>query len=427
MLSKPDGAGTAREVWAIAGVALAARLAIVLALPSGEPGDMAGWVETARRVTVHGLHAGYAVLAPGSLYPPAFLYPLWVTGQAYMLCCSPGFDTGTRTLDVFMRLGPIVADTFLTVLVYVLARRWSDRARARWASLLYALNPAVLATVAWKGMVGDPYYLVLIMVALLGALKGRAVPAAFCLTLGVLTKPQALAFVPLVSFVLLSGVTRRQVLTGLAVSVLTTLGVLLPFVLYGTLGEVWAAVQQMGSIHAYTQNSADNLWILLPVWGDAATVPGSYGEVPDSGILVAGLTYQASGLLAFAALSLLMLARLAWAGTLRLTVLAGAVIGIGFFFLNTRMHVNYVFLAFPFLCALAPSGDLRLRLALGTATLACLVDWDALAVLPWAVHRINAALYGTTFLLLCLTAFQPWLSHPSLFRQAGRRGQASAP
>ncbi|MDQ3811554.1 MAG: hypothetical protein M3336_14825, partial [Chloroflexota bacterium] len=76
-------------------VAFVLRLAIVLGAPAVEAGDMAGWEDTAQRVTKTGIHAGYASLEPGSLYPPAFLYPLWVTGQVYRACCSPAFVTDT--------------------------------------------------------------------------------------------------------------------------------------------------------------------------------------------------------------------------------------------------------------------------------------------------------------------------------------------
>jgi len=396
--SNQPAALVARDVALVGLLALVVRLALVYAGPSLEAGDMAGWQESARRVTSMGIHAGYTSLDPGSLYPPAFLYPLWAVGHVYRTCCSPDFVTGTDTLDALMRIGPVLADALLAVLIYVLARTWLDRAKARRAGLLYALCPAALVTVAQQGMIGDPYVGVLVILALLAALGRHSVVSAICLSLAVLTKPQALALVPLVILVLARRTTARQWAAGLLAATLTVTGVLLPFALHGTLSDVWSAVRAIAGLHAYTQNSADNLWTLLPVWRLADVVAGPFGEVPDDTLLVAGLSCRDAGLLACAALQAVTLARLGRSFSPRGVVEAGAVLVLGFFFLSTRMHVNYVFLAFPFLCALAASGSFRVRLIVAAVTLACLVDWQD--SVPWAVHRANAVVYAASLVVL---------------------------
>jgi hypothetical protein len=379
-------------------VALLARLAVVLSGPSLESGDMAGWEETARRVTLAGVHAGYASLDPGSLYPPAFLYPLWAIGHVYRACCSPDFVTDTRMLDALMRLGPILADALLAVLVCRLARTWADPDQARWAGLLYAMCPAVLVTVAQRGMIGDPYVGVLVIVALLAALRGWGCLSGVCMALAALTKPQGLALVPLLAILLTTRTPRREQLAALGAVTLTTAAVLLPFALNGTLPQVQAALSTMAGLHAYTQNSADNLWTLLPVWRWAGVSAGPFGQVPDGMPLLPGLSYRDAGLLAGAALQVTVLVRLGRAASPQAVAEAGATLAVGFFFLSTRMHVNYVFLGLPFLCALAPKGGLRLRLVLVAVTFACLVDWQD--TLPWAAHRANAVLYAASLATL---------------------------
>ena len=400
MLVSVDARRTLGDVALIGTLALGVRLAIILAGPALEAGDMAGWEETTRRVTLVGVHAGYASLDPGSLYPPAFLYPLWIIGQAYRLCCSPEVATGTRTLDALLRAGPSLADALLAALVYALARTWSAPGPARWAGLVYAVCPAVLVTVAQQGMIGDPALGVLVVLALLGALHGRPLLATVCLVLAVLTKPQAVALVPLGVLVLLGRTTARQRPALLAAAALTVLAVLLPFVLHGTLGDVWAAFGAMAGLHAFTQNSADNLWTLLPVWRLPDASVGPFGAVPDDTLLLPGVTCRDAGLLALVGLQAIVLARLGRLPGPRAVAEAGAVLVVGSFFVATRMHVNYIFLAFPFLCALAPSGSLRLRLALVAITVACLTNWQD--DIPWAVHRANAALYATSLLVLGL-------------------------
>jgi hypothetical protein len=247
---------------------------------------------------------------------------------------------------------------------------------------------------------------VLVLLGLLGAVHGRPLIATVCLTLAVLTKPQALALVPLGVLVLVGRTTARQRPALLAAGALTVLTVLLPFVLHGTLGDVWSALQGMAGLHAFTQNSADNLWTLLPVWRLADAAVGPFGAVPDDTLLLPGLTCRDAGLLALIALQAGVLARLGRLPDSRAVAEAGAVLVVGSFFVATRMHVNYIFLAFPFLCALAPSGPLRLRLVLLAITVACLIDWQD--DVPWAVHRANAALYAASLLVLGAA----WIGRP---------------
>jgi hypothetical protein len=399
-------------VWVTLGVALATRLAIIFAVPPGYPGDLAGWVDTAERLTRDGLASAYTVLAPGSLYPAGFMYPLWAAGHLYEWCCSPEFERGTRSLDQVMLLGPVLADSLLAGLVFWLASRFLSPRRALAAGLLYALSPAALTTVAWQGMVGDPYYGALVVGALLAALERRPPLAAALLTLGILIKPQALAFGPLVAVLILGRASPRQVLGALLASGLTVALVLLPFARRGTLDTVGSALQAMTSIHAYTQNSADNLWLLLQVGDPGAKVSYLDGAVPDQGQFFAGLSYQMVGVLLFGAVyAVTLLGLLLGRRSAPSLTVSGAVVGLAFFFFNTRMHVNYSFLAFPFLCVLAAAGRRRVWLALAATTLACLVDWDAFGHWPWPdglpLHQASAALYGLGLLLVASLALVP--------------------
>ncbi|MBV9543015.1 MAG: glycosyltransferase family 39 protein [Chloroflexi bacterium] len=318
-----------------------------------------------------------------------------------------------------MRLAPILADSLVAVLVYALARTWTDSRQARWAGLLYALCPAVLVTVAQQGMIGDPYIALLVLLGLLTALRGRLVLSAFCLTLAVLTKPQALALVPLGIVVQLKCGSPRQRLPALATAVLTAVAVLIPFVVNGTLSDIWAAVGAMASLHPYTQNSADNIWTLLPVWRRSDVVVGPFGEVPDDTLLLPGLSFRDAGLLALAGLQFIVLVRLRRTITGRDVAVTAALLALGSFFLGTRMHVNYVFLSFPFLCALAGTGGLRLRLIFVAVTLACLIDWQD--DLPWLVHRANALMYLASLGVLAYG----WIGPSTLRLPVGRRAYSA--
>lgn len=409
------------RAWSVALVgviALLVRLVVVWVVPLADRGDLVGWEETAQRVTLAGIQRGYASLDPGSLYPPAFFYPLWLTGKVYVACCSPEFALGTRSLDLLMRLGPVIVDALLACLVWALARTWSPGPGAGRAGLLYAVCPAVLVTVGQRGMIGDPYVAALVVVAVLAVQRGWSVAAAASATLAVLTKPQALALAPLLMFLVLRRASVRQRVAAAAASALVTLAVLLPFIAYGALPEVLAAVRAMAGLHANTQNSADNLWTLLPVWRLAGSAVGPFGEVPDETPAFAGVSYRDAGIAAFAILQVFTLARLWRGATPPQVAQAAAVLSLGFFFINTRMHVNYVFLTFPFLCALAGTNGLATRLVLAGVTLACVLDWQD--TLPWAIHRANAALYAASFAALCVLGPARVLLEAARGRRAAR-------
>ena len=166
--------------------ALSLRCAVLIILPTGYPADMHGWMETARHVTEHGLSQAYAPPLQGNLYPPAFFYPLWLTGQLYRTCCSPEFHLQTRALDILMRLGPALADALNAALVCYLASRWTRQCSAVCCGLAYAANPAVLANVAFMGMIGDSYYVLLLLLSILAVLRSATVAAVACISLGVL-------------------------------------------------------------------------------------------------------------------------------------------------------------------------------------------------------------------------------------------------
>jgi hypothetical protein len=390
----------------IGAVALAVRLAIVFLLPDGEPGDLAGWEDAAARVALNGVQAAYTQLDPGSLYPPAFFYPLWLVGQLYRTCCSAEFATETPQLDVLMRLVPSVVDAAIAPLVFVLARslEGSTPRRAAVAGLAYALNPAVLITVSQRGMIGDPYFVLLVVLSMIATRNAHNTLAAGVFTLAVLVKPQAVALAPLMAVLILRLDSVRSGIRALGICALVGGLVFLPFLASGSLADVGSAIVGMAGLHAFTQNSADNLWMLLPVWRLSNVAPGPFGEVPDTTAFVAGLSYGSFGVLAIGALNIAVLALLvrkfSWAGA----TLAAAVLSVGFFFISTRMHVNYVFLAFPFLCALVATGRFSAWLMLLGVTLACVVNWQH--DLPWAVQRVNAGLYAASFVVLCWSWIQ---------------------
>src|SRR5262249_11543793 len=143
----------------------------------------------------------------------------------------------------------------------------------------------------------------------------------------------------------------RRIAWAAAAACLTAIAVVLPFAVAGTLVDVRRAVARMAAAYPYWHVEADNLWLVFAGGRHArSSVPPLY----DFDRFL-GLTYRNLGVLAFGLLYLVVLHALLGRSRAKSWVAGGAVVALGFFVLNTRMHENYVFLTFPLLSALAAS------------------------------------------------------------------------
>jgi len=389
-----------RDLLFVGIIALLIRLAIVLLVPAGHPSDMRGWMETTKYLIDGGLTSIYAQNLQGNAYPPAFFYPLWLVGYIYKLCCSPRFEYPTRTLDILMRSGPILADAAIAALVCWLAGKWTTRRGALIAGLLYAVNPAVLTTVAWMSMIGDPYYVLLILLSLVA--HERFALATFLATIAVLTKPQALAFLPLIAFSLAMQANRREIIASVVFGSAAGLMILLPFWLAGNGRQVVSAIARMGNAFPYMHVRADNLWFIV----SGARDPWGASPPYDMNLFLGLVSYRDIGLVAFAMLNVLVFYWLVGRFTSVNLFASAALIGLGFFVLSTRMHVNYLFSVFALLSILAGI-DRRYGLILAAITIACLVDWNVLGSVMSSVsiHLVNAAVYVLALVALLFVVY----------------------
>ncbi|MBI5649875.1 MAG: hypothetical protein HZC40_05415 [Chloroflexi bacterium] len=375
------GLEKSRAVYAVAIglVAFLVRLGIILTVPNGFPFDMWGWVETTRHIVLNGFANAYSAHLQGNLYPPGFFYPLWATGEIYRACCSPQFDPDTPALDFLMRVGPIVADALIAILVYRLALLWNDSRRAMVSGIAYAFNPAALTTTAWMSMIGDPYYLLPALLSLLAALTNHFAAASALIALAILIKPQALAFAPLIGFLIVTRAKPKQIAQAGATGIGATILVLLPFILGGTLAQASEIFLRMRLAFPFLHVWANNAWFLISggraPWDPIA--PANFDPLmSDTNLFLGVIAYREIGFIAFGLLCLLTFYWLAGRAQPKSALAAGAIAALGFFIVSTRMHVNYSFPAFAFLSIMCVANDWRYALALVLATIAALFNWQ---------------------------------------------------
>ena len=404
-------------------LAFVIRLLIVVNVPNGFPWDMWGWIETTQRLVVNGLPNIYAEHLQGNLYPPGFFYPLWFTGQIYRACCSPQFDPQSPTIEFWLRLSSILADSFIAVTVYLIARMWLSTRRAFASGVVYALNPVVLTTTAWMSMIGDPYYLLPVMLAIYCALNERWSWASALIVLAVMIKPQAMAFVPLVAFLIVTRADLRQMIFAGVSGVVAGLSVWLAFIFGGTMEQAAQLFTRMRLAFPFLHVFADNLWFLLAGGRDpwdpvAPNVVNLNAPIPyDTDLFLGVIAFREVGLLAFGALGLILLWLLLGRTKPQTVVAAGAAMALGFFMLSTRMHVNYAFPVFAFLAILVTAEWQYIPIT-SIVIITSLIDWELLdelipdrAILK-TVHLINAGFFVLAFVILLVVAGRTILREP---------------
>jgi len=333
---------------------------LVLRLPlvfvHGYSADIGGSIELARNIVMKGLPQAYAPsLANPDLgvYPPAYYYVLGLLGAIYQRFFSPSFDR-TLTLEVMLKLVPILGDCLVAVVSYSLVRRLSSTRAALWVAAVFLLSPPIIYNSAYWGMFGDSLYVLCILLALLAVQREYTSLAWVAITLGVLVKPQAFAFVPLIAWLTLRPVKLGQWLRAGAASGLTAAAIWLPFVLAGTLPEAIAALKQTVGLFPIVSANAHNVWYLLTL--------GKSWFVNDADPLFGPFSPRVMGLIGFGLAYALALVRLE--ETRGWPVLAtAAYIAFAFFMLSTEMHENYIVPTITLLMAIWPWSRRATKLA----------------------------------------------------------------
>jgi hypothetical protein len=344
----------------------AAALAIYLplCLTWGYRGDIEIYMAWTYQITHFGIQSAYS---PASASPPnttpGLLYFFWVAGEAFRHFFSPTFPptwldrTNQAYLRYFLRIPALLCNALIALIVYRLMRRRYGQRAALLAVVAYLFNPAVVFESAYYGQTGAVHSLFM-LVGVVGLAEGRPAWGWAGLTAGMLTKPQADLFLPL--FVVLTA--QRYGWRGLARSAAAALGVglvmLAPFLIHGTIGEMWARISRVTDYHPMLSATAHNFWWFA-----------SLGNGKASDLLMPPLldrlgwpifTYRWIGLGLVGLAYLLVLARVWWDRSARGLYLAAAYLFLAFFMLATQIHENHLIPMFSLLLLALP-GDRRMK------------------------------------------------------------------
>jgi hypothetical protein len=338
-------------IWAL--LLLLGLLVIKIALLPVLPGlgiDVGSYEAWALRMTDVGPARMYQ---PGYFldYPPGYLYALWAAGAA-------GHALGLTgdMLRVMVESPAIIGDLLLGLLIFAVVRRAAPAYLAYVAMALCALNPALLYDTEVWGQ-SDSIPALLMLLSMLMLLDEEYELGWGLAALAVLTKPQALALMPVLGLWTLfksdRAVWLRSGLAFMAFGLVT----IAPF----QIGHPWSWLFDLySSTAAYYHESSVNAFNLMAL---------IFGLRRDDTTALLGSSCFTIGMTLVAVLYVFV-AWLLWKKADRKGLLLSAFIAItGFFIFAPRMHERYLYPALVVLIPLAIESPMALGILGGmTAT-----------------------------------------------------------
>jgi Gpi18-like mannosyltransferase len=266
-------------------------------------------------------------------YPPFNVYFFWGFGSiAKALSLS-----GTPSIFYFVKLLPNLFDIATAFLIFVFVRKRLDFKAALLATALYAFNPAVIFNAAVWGQF-DAIYTFLLVLSLMLSLTSKPELSAVTFTVGLLTKPQSIALLPLIVFLIFKKNGWRRLLTSILAGAATLFAVIIPFEWSNPI--TFLSNIYFGAYGGYevTSVNAFNMWALGGLW------------VHDGPLFIVGWLLFGT----FTAFTLYVLHKRFNASGEMLVLFSAFMLLFGFFMLPTRIHERYLFPAISMLTLLFP-------------------------------------------------------------------------
>ena len=288
--------------------------------------DFISWFTTAAN---HGIRPFYNVAGYFD-YPPFNVYIFWAFAS---LANALGISMANM-----IKFVPNLFDLATAGLIYVFVRKQATFKVALVSMALYAFNPAVIYNAAVWGQF-DAVYTFFLVLSLMLALKSKPIPSAVIFALGLLTKPQGIALLPLIVLLIYKKNGWKQLLYSIGAFTATVFLVVLPF--EGIGNPITFLIKNYSTGYLYynvTSVNAFNLWGLFGLW------------INDGNLFFVGWALFG----AVAAFTLYMVhKRLKVSGDL-IAIFAAFMLFFAFFMLPTRIHERYMFPAISVLALMFP-------------------------------------------------------------------------
>ena len=360
---------TRQETILLAAILLSAFLVRILLFPTlGCAGDMGAYVSWFQTAAEHGVRSFYSAVGWCD-YPPFNVYIFWIFGSLANTSSAWGIDP-----NYIVKLTPVVFDLAMVTLLFVFLRKYLTLKQSLVGAAIYAFNPAVIYDSAVWGQF-DAIYTFFLVLSLMLAIKSKPKSAAAAFAVSILTKPQGIALVPLLIYLIYRKNGLKNLLFSVGAFAATVFAVILP--LEWDNPFTFLSNMYFGEFGSYSYNSVNafNFWGLFGMWRT------------DIGIFYIG--WALFGF--FVALSLYMLNKNST--VLRnwdfLAIYVAFMLLFAFFMWPTRIHERYLFPAVAMLALMFPLMKKTRVLYVGlTATF--------FANLSYVLYWLNYSAYNNT-------------------------------
>ncbi len=288
-------------------------------------------------------------------YPPGYLYALWIAGIVARVV-----GAGGDTLRIIVESPALIADFFLSIVVFAYVRGTEKRNLALIAMLMVALNPALLFdTVIWGQ--SDSVLTLVMWLAVVATLAGEYEISWALAALSVLIKPQGLMVVPVLGWWLLLEADYATWLRAAVVAIGTFIIGIAPF----QIGHPWNWIIALyTSTAAYYHETSVNAFNFLALIGGL--------RQQDSGT-IAGISYFTLGMALLVPLYTFV-AYILWRARNATALFYAAFIALfGFFMFAPRMHERYLYPALVFVIPLALESS-EMMVVFAVLTVTCLFN-----------------------------------------------------
>jgi hypothetical protein len=368
---------------------LAALIRLAFDAGRGYEGDVDLYLALVWKTVRYGIQSAYiAKEVIASDNPPLLLYPFWFLGWLYKQLVAPLFSppwiNDPRLLRVMLRLPGETADLLAGALIFRVLRRMSvPFAASLIATGAYLFNPVLIFDSGYWGNTAAVHILFMLL-ALIAIERCSFEWAGAGMAAAILTKPQALAIVPIVC---LRAFRERRVLRFSAGVAGTALLLTIPFIVTGHIQDVVNQYLSTTEYHPVLSANAHNFWWL---------VSGGHGWLSDTAG-VGPISFRMVGLFMFALATLLSLAVI-WRDR-RMLFPAAAYQSLAFFMLNTQIHEDHLLAMFAPL-VIAAALDRSLWWLYGAFTLTALANMilhDPNLFVTWLGYPVSEVLGGPAF------------------------------
>lgn len=323
---------TKREGIFLAVLLLVAFLVRLLLFPlQGYENDTNSYISWFGTAAQYGIRPFYNVVSWCD-YPPFNVYIFWAFGSLAQV--FPAINAA-----YIVKLAPTLFDIATSALIYFFVRKHLTLNQSLLATALYAFNPAILFNVAVWGQF-DAIYTFFLLVSLIFVLKSKPEASAAVFAVALLTKPQSIALLPLIAFLIYKKDGLKRLATSVVTFVATIFVVILPFQWSNPVTFLSNIYFGAYSGYEFTSINAFNLWGMFGLW------------MSDSGgLFVVG--WALFGV--FAAFTLyVMHKRFHVSGEMLIALFAAFMLIFSFFMLPTRIHERYLFPAISLLVLMVP-------------------------------------------------------------------------